>query len=279
MYNIDMKYRLIASDYDHTLTGPGDIVSKANYDSILKYVNLGGIFYINTGREKPSIDKALLDSPLGKLHLIVSSHQGALISVLNTDIILYKSVLKVDDTIKVMNYLKTIKGQSSFVFCEENIVCESISEFINDYTRILRISTPIIVVKSYEEYFKSSANSPMKINVSADKNVLKKIIDDVKKLFNLTFTDIGYFMAELVSPNTSKGEAHKFICNYLKININETIGLGDSQNDISLIKECGLGIAVSNACKELKKEAKLIVPNKTNEAVAKILNKVINNNM
>jgi Cof subfamily protein (haloacid dehalogenase superfamily) len=275
MYNIDMQYRLIASDYDHTLTGPDDTVSKTNYDYIEYYLKNGGFFCINTGREKPSIFNVVNNSPLGKLDIIICSHQGALITRAKTKEVLYKSTLKIEDVLKVMNYLKTKTNQESFVFSEDNIICEKRTNFIQDYVKVLKISTPIIQVKSYEQYFKTTADLPMKINVTSSKRGLKIIIKEVLERYNLTFTDIGYSMAELVAPNTSKGEAHKFVCNYLHIPLENSVGIGDSQNDISLIKEAGLGIAVDNACKELKSVADLIVINTNHDAVANIIYKVV----
>ena len=39
----------------------------------------------------------------------------------------------------------------------------------------------------------------------------------------------------------------------LEIEISDVIGVGDSPNDITMIEAVGLGLAVDNACDDLKK--------------------------
>ena len=46
-----------------------------------------------------------------------------------------------------------------------------------------------------------------------------------------------------------------YLCNHLKINTNQVIAFGDGENDIEMIREVGLGVAMGNAIEELKKIA------------------------
>jgi Cof subfamily protein (haloacid dehalogenase superfamily) len=272
-----MRYKLIASDYDHTLTDDNDTVSQLNYEMIRTYVNKGGIFCINTGRELPSILTVFQASPISDLDIVISSHQGAMIYLPKTKQVLLKSTLKISDTISTMKYLDSVDNLESFVFCEDNIICKEKSPFLLSYVKVLKISTNIIVVDSYSEYLNKGLDAPMKINVCAKPEVLSKIIPEVNRQFHLKFTPIGYDMAELVAPNTSKGEAHKFICNYFHIKIEETIGIGDSLNDMSLIETAGLGIAVKNGCYELKMAAQMVVGKASLGAVGRIIKRVMEN--
>ena len=50
----------------------------------------------------------------------------------------------------------------------------------------------------------------------------------------------------------------KFIKNYLG-NIHTSVGVGDYENDISLLNDADIGVAVGNATDELKKVADIIV--------------------
>ncbi len=52
--------------------------------------------------------------------------------------------------------------------------------------------------------------------------------------------------------NVSKGEAMKWLANYLNVDMSETIAIGDNENDISMIQEAGVGIAVACASDEIK---------------------------
>lgn len=61
------------------------------------------------------------------------------------------------------------------------------------------------------------------------------------------------------------------LCKFLKINLNDVIAIGDGINDISMLQTVGLGIAMENANKELKKHAKEITLTNNNNGVAHIL--------
>ncbi len=62
----------------------------------------------------------------------------------------------------------------------------------------------------------------------------------------------------IVDKSVNKGEALKKLAESARINIKETIAIGDNLNDIDMLKEAGFGVAVANAPKALKDEADYI---------------------
>ena len=68
--------------------------------------------------------------------------------------------------------------------------------------------------------------------------------------------DKEYEYLDIIPKNVSKDTALKFLSNYLKINHNEILAVGDNLNDLSLVKNVGVGVAVENAYPELKQVAK-----------------------
>lgn len=62
------------------------------------------------------------------------------------------------------------------------------------------------------------------------------------------------------------------------VDVSETIAMGDSFNDISMVKAAGLGVAVRNAVEPLKKVADYITKNTHDEsAVAEVINRYMLN--
>ena len=57
---------------------------------------------------------------------------------------------------------------------------------------------------------------------------------------------------EAVIPGTSKEKGIKKLCDYLKVDMKDTYALGDSANDIEMIKCVGTGIAMGNGSNSLK---------------------------
>ena len=68
----------------------------------------------------------------------------------------------------------------------------------------------------------------------------------------------GKTMMEIHSIGVSKGEALKWLSNYLNVDIKETIAIGDDYSDESMIKIAGLGCAVKSAHDEIKNVSKYI---------------------
>lgn len=60
---------------------------------------------------------------------------------------------------------------------------------------------------------------------------------------------------ELTLKEHHKGEGIKFLSDYLGINMSDTIAIGDSDNDIEMLKEAGIGIAMGNAKENVKQMA------------------------
>ena len=58
---------------------------------------------------------------------------------------------------------------------------------------------------------------------------------------------------------------------YYRIPIENIIAIGDNINDIPMIKEAGLGVAVGNAVPELKQVADLVTVRNTENAIARII--------
>ena len=76
---------------------------------------------------------------------------------------------------------------------------------------------------------------------------------------------------EVQDAHAGKGEAMKWIREYLGEKVRLTVGAGDFENDISLIRAADIGYAVGNAIPEVKAAAdRVTVPN-TGHAIAAII--------
>jgi len=87
------------------------------------------------------------------------------------------------------------------------------------------------------------------------------------------------FALHITYKKLSKGVALKKIIDDLGISRNEVAAIGDSETDISLFKESGFKIALSNSCKELKEIADLVVNAPNGEGVAKAIGFLLNSGL
>lgn len=73
---------------------------------------------------------------------------------------------------------------------------------------------------------------------------------------------------EVFGPNSSKEHAMKFLFEYFKVKPEETMYLGDSYNDIGLLKMVGYPVVMQNAHKDVQMYAKYITKSNNEGGVA-----------
>jgi HAD superfamily hydrolase (TIGR01484 family) len=80
---------------------------------------------------------------------------------------------------------------------------------------------------------------------------------------------------ELNPKGISKASGVEEVCQILGINMSEVIAMGDSENDIAMIRSAGLGVAMGNAQEGVKQIADITTVTNEEHAVARIINEYI----
>ncbi|MBO5210941.1 MAG: HAD family phosphatase [Clostridia bacterium] len=83
-----------------------------------------------------------------------------------------------------------------------------------------------------------------------------------------------FTLFEILPKNVSKGNVLKILADYLKIDMKNTVAIGDYNNDISMIKAAGVGVAVSNAVPDAKAVADIITVSNNEHAIAKVIDDI-----
>ncbi len=77
----------------------------------------------------------------------------------------------------------------------------------------------------------------------------------LKNYVGFRFYPVNAHCTELVHNEVGKLEATKYICSTRNRSLEDVLFFGDSGNDVDLLRECGLGVAMKNGMKETKKVA------------------------
>ncbi len=116
----------------------------------------------------------------------------------------------------------------------------------------------------------AGADNPDLINI-----IKKELPDSIKENFEITssFENRISFM----NKGINKIVGIKLILSMLNISPENTIAIGDGENDVGMIKYCKYGIAMTNSPQIVKKEANIITDFSNNEdGVGRVLNKILN---
>ena len=105
---------------------------------------------------------------------------------------------------------------------------------------------------------------------------IEKALNEHPLADNFDFVRSERTLFEILPKGVHKGLALSKLVEHLKIDPKRTIAIGDYNNDIGMFKVAGLGIAVSNACKEALDAADLVTVSNEEHAIARIISELEN---
>lgn len=141
----------------------------------------------------------------------------------------------------------------------DKILDEPIEEFLNK-TEVMQC---LIQDSSFE---KIKSLRPL---IEKMENV--EIKNQSKSLTNINIKPRETTYCDIADIKTSKGYGIKKMCESLKIDIKDTVSIGDDYNDISMFNVTGLSVAMGNANEDVKSKAKYITKSNNDEGVAEVL--------
>lgn len=83
------------------------------------------------------------------------------------------------------------------------------------------------------------------------------------------------FNLEINPKGISKASGIREVCALLGIGMDEVVAMGDSLNDMAMIREAGLGVAMGNAQEPLKAAADLVTVTNNENGVAKVIKEYV----
>ena len=101
-------------------------------------------------------------------------------------------------------------------------------------------------------------------NVEQEKALLPTLDNCTSGRWHPAFTDI-------TAGDADKGKGLHAMADYLGLDIRETMAFGDGGNDISIIREAGIGVAMGNAGEEVKEIADYVTSSVDDEGVKNAL--------
>lgn len=108
-----------------------------------------------------------------------------------------------------------------------------------------------------------------------NKESLEIIRGELARWGELEITNSHPDNLELNPKGISKASGIEEVCKLLGIEMSQVIAMGDSENDIAMIRAAGLGVAMGNAQDGVKRIADLVTATNDEDGVAKIIREYV----
>ena len=274
-YQISNKYRIINSDLDGTMLDNASHLSEANLDAIKKLTNRGVLVVPSSGRtycdmpneikENPyfrylihSNGAVIIDNKTGERYLQcvpsdISRQMFEIINKFDCHITIRHNgaclVDKKKQSPEAYEYYNVQKGHGELV----NLYADFSDNFADECLSLKNIEQLSVFFHSNEERMQCKS--------------------ELLQFGELLVAEAYDYNLEICYVKAGKGNALKKLAEITGVALENTIAVGDSDNDVTALTTAGLGLAVKNACSALLDVADQIICTNEENAIEYILKK------
>lgn len=270
-----MDIKIIAIDLDGTLLNDKKEIMLRTKKALIEASKKGVYVVLASGRPIKGMLPLIKELELDKKLNYVINFNGAAINKTDDFKSIYNCNLMVDEMLEIEEFAKK-HNVHSHVFINGECYIEENGEYSDMEANLNYI--PLHLIK-YSDLDKNSIVN--KYMFADDPNKLKEIYHLIPKEFFEKYTVVfsAPFFLEFLNKETNKGQALKYLCEYLKIDASEVMAIGDEENDYSMLQFAGHKIAMENANPKLKGIATEVTASNNDDGVGKIVEKLVLNNV
>lgn len=255
---------LLCTDLDDTLLTNDKKVSEENRRAIEYFKSEGGLFTFATGRvpqgAKPVLEQIKPNAPM-------VCFNGGGIYDFNKEELLWSTELD-KEAIEAVEFIEErfsfagieVCTENNIYFCRINHLVQKHKELENfpdndiDYHKITEPWKKVMFIQEEEyvqEVKEALMNSPF------------------AERYDFVQSSPNYY--EMLPKGASKGAGLMELAKLLNVPVERTIGVGDNENDLSLIESAGTGVAVINAVSEVIDRADYITVDNNSHAISAVI--------
>ena len=163
------------------------------------------------------------------------------------------------------------------VFLGDIMHYEKLDERITYYIKMHgKISHKGTCVEDFQKAIEESPCEVSKVLAISNKELVEFYQEEYNRIYkdeNIVINSGGEYLLEGINPDYDKGSAVRFLAKYYDIPLDQVITVGDSTNDIPLVKGEWHGVAVGDGKQALKDVAKEVTVPYKDKPVLHLLKK------
>ena len=262
-----LMYQLLAIDLDDTLFDTHQQIPAVSADALRDLDRRGVHVVLNSGRPTPSmtrIARELFDTD--RLHYVIS-YNGAIVAEVETGREMSRQGLEAEAAKEIVRFAREV-GILAQYYHDDEFFIEHADPRADDYRA--KSGLPYRIVSPLEAAVDRS--TPKVLMQGPPEELpghLHTLREQADGRWHATLSRPYYL--EVVNPAVDKGRAMLALAESLGIPREGLVAIGDSINDMEMIRDAAVGVAVANAREEVKQVADLVTERTAAEgAVAEV---------
>lgn len=286
-------YKLVAIDLDGTMLNKYGIITENTKNVIKKVQEKGVEVIIASGRPINSVKNFSKEINSQKYFI---SGNGAITYDIKNDKILYENILNKN---KVLQVIKICEENSIYynVYTENGIIAKNLNYntlyyYKENINKSEENKTHINIVENIYDYIENRNEKILKIMIcDGSKTIFNSIMKKIREITDIEILDVShmsrkiikqgteeialeYFYTEISAKDVDKWNALEKLIELMNITKEEVVTIGDNANDIKMLKNAGLGVAMGESAPYVKECADEVTTSNDNDGVAVILEKL-----
>ena len=286
-------YKLVAIDLDGTMLNKYGIITEKTKEIISKVQEKNVEVMIASGRAITSVKRFAKEIKSKKYFI---SGNGAITYDVENNKILYENILKKQ---KALQIIKICEENSIYynIYTENGIIAKNLNYntlyyYKDNLTKPDENRTHINLVEDIYNYIDEKNEKILKIMICDEhKSVFNSIVRRLKEISEIEVLEVShmsrkiikqgteeialeYFYTEVSAKDVDKWNALEEVIKLMNISKEEVLTIGDNANDVKMIKNAGLGIAMGESAPYVKKCADKITLNNDEDGVAVALKEI-----
>lgn len=271
-----MAVKVILLDLDGTLLNSQKIISPANYAALERAANMGVHIVPATGRFYEGMPEVVRSLPFVRYAVSVN---GAEIYDTKEKKVLHREELESEEALAIYEYLSSLP-----VLCDayvegwgymERGYYDHMEEFAAQpyvLKMFKELRTPVDDMKGFLAQHK--VQKVMAFFNDMERRAVE--LERVKALFpNTAVSSSINNNIEVNAKKATKGGALLNLCAVLGIDVKDSMAFGDGSNDLAMIQNAGIGVAMGNAYDGLKEAADFVTLTCDEDGVAYAIKKFV----
>ena len=266
--------KILFTDLDGTLLNNDSLISQNMKNALDLLIQSGNKLVLSSGRPLDSIIEVAKKAGLHYPGIYIIANNGSLIYDYDNKISIMEKRITFDDVIITWKLAKEMNLHIQ-TYTDSSIITEKEDSEITFYRE--KVHLPLILSDSPITVMDKPPFKLLAIDLNEKKHLISfsdALLNKYSNKLSTVFSNDHYL--EIISSKAGKGNALKYLCDYLNISITNSFASGDALNDLSMLESAGHSIAMCNGNPLLLRQADIISSKSNNEdGLADIIRKYL----